>query len=54
MKKDEVIKKLEELFTALKEQVSADELTDYARYYACVDIDDAIEVLKENEYHTEW
>lgn len=48
MNRTEMIKYLEEAKRLLLEEVEAEELTDYAREKAYVDIDDAIETLKEN------
>jgi len=47
MKRNELIKRLEETRRLLIEETEG--LTDYAREKACIDIEDAIEHIKENE-----
>ena len=49
MKRIEIIKRLEELDRLLLEEIEAEELTDYAREQAHYGIEDAIDILKENE-----
>ena len=49
MKRDDVIKSLEELDRLLVEAVDNGELTDYAREHCHYCIEDAIAILRENE-----
>ena len=48
MTRHDIIKHLEETKRILVEEISSDEITDCARENACIDIEDAIEILKEN------
>lgn len=48
MTRNELIKMLEEAKMLLVEEVGKEELTDYTREKAYLDIEDAIELIKEN------
>ena len=49
MSKDEFIKRLEELDRILLEEVEVDELTDYTREQTHYNLEDLINMIKENE-----
>jgi len=53
MTRKEILEHLEEVYRLLQEEVDVDELTDYARYEACVSLDSAMQHIKENE-DREW
>ena len=49
MSRDEFIKKLEELDRVMLEEMSVDEITDYAREQAHYNLENLIDIIKENE-----
>ena len=49
MKRDEFLKMLQKLDEILLEEMNADEITDYAREHAHINILDTIDIIKENE-----
>ena len=49
MSRDELIKKLEELDRGLLEEMSVEEITDYAREQAHYNLENLIDIIKENE-----
>lgn len=48
MTKNEFIKRIKELDRILLEEIEAEELTDYSREHAHINLQDTIEILKEN------
>ena len=46
--RDDIVRKLEEIARLITEEVDTDELTDYAREKAYIDICDAVAILNEN------
>lgn len=49
MSRDELIKKLEELDRVLLEEMPVEEITDYAREQAHYNLENLIDIIKENE-----
>lgn len=49
MERAEILKYLEEGYRLLQEEISTEELTDYAREQSCYFVSKAIEYIKENE-----
>lgn len=49
MSRDELIKKLEELDRVLLEEMPVEEITDHAREQAHYNLENLIDIIKENE-----